>query len=119
MVAVSTKPPCSLKGSHRDALHFAFVACNRNAQLFQQDPAFICLCENWGLALQEIGHYVTWMYWTALCPLQRFDVVVFHRPRYSLRWRTLLWRLKRNDTTLIAEVEGPPSVIMTNFFKGK
>jgi hypothetical protein len=87
------------------ALRVAFVAGNRNPARFREDPSFVYRCENLGLALQAAGHQVHLLHWTALRPAQRFDVVVFHRPRWSLRWRTLLWWLHRCGTTLTADVD--------------
>lgn len=81
------------------------MAGSRNPRLFRQDPAFIYRCENVGLALQERGHRVSWLHWTALRPWQRFDVMVFHRPRYSSAWRALLWWLRRGGATMVADVD--------------
>jgi hypothetical protein len=86
-------------------LNIAFLACNRNAQLFWRDPSFVYRCENLGLALQKLGHRVTWLHWSQLRPGRRFDVAVFHRPRHSLVWRSLLWWLRRHGTTLVADVD--------------
>lgn len=86
-------------------LRIAFVAGTRNARLYRQDPAFIYRCENLGLALQNAGHRVSWLHWTALRPTDCFDVVVFHRPRFSLAWRALLWWLHRRGATLVADVD--------------
>ncbi|WP_291991767.1 hypothetical protein [Candidatus Accumulibacter sp. ACC003] len=101
MVALSV-PPGS---SPARALNIAFLACNRNPRLFRQDPSFIYRCENLGLALQGMGHRVSWLHWSTLRPGQRFDVAVFHRPRHSLLWRSLLWWLRRHGTTLVADVD--------------
>lgn len=101
MVALSFSP----SGSPERVLSIVFVACNRNPRLFQQDPSFVYRCENLGLALQAMGHRVNWLHWSALAPRQRFDVALFHRPRHSLRWRSLLWWLRRQGTTLIADVD--------------
>jgi hypothetical protein len=101
MAAVRTLP------EHADpsALRIAFVAGTRNPQLFQDDPSFIYRCQNLGLALQRLGHQVSWLHWSMLRPRQRFDVTVFHRPRYSLIWRARLWWLRRQGTILLADVD--------------
>ena len=101
MVALKV-PPADSRAS---LLNIAFLACNRNPQLFWRDPSFVYRCENLGLALQKLGHRVTWLHWSKLRPGQRFDVAVFHRPRYSLIWRSLLWWLQRHGTTLVADVD--------------
>ena len=102
---MNTQFPGSWQTAQRGALRVAFVACNRNPARFREDPSFIYRCENLGLALQAAGHQVSWLHWTALRPAQRFDVVVFHRPRWSLRWRALMWWLRRCGTTLAADVD--------------
>jgi len=86
-------------------LRIAFVAGTPNARLYRQDPAFIYRCENPGLALQDAGHRLSWLHWTALRPTDCFDVVVFHRPRFSLAWRALLWWLHRRGAMLVADVD--------------
>ncbi len=86
-------------------LNIAFLACNRHPSRFQQDPSFVYRCENLGLALQAMGHQVSWLHWSALGLRQRFDVVVFHRPRFSLVWRAFLWGLRRHGTILVADVD--------------
>ena len=101
MVALSVSP---VRYRER-ALSIAFLACSRNPRLFQKDPSFVYRCENLGLALQAKGHRVSWLHWSALVPRQRFDVVVFHRPRCSLLWRSVLWWLRRQGTTLVADVD--------------
>lgn len=95
----------SSSGFPARALSIAFLACNRNPDRFQQDPSFVYRCENLGLALQAMGHRVSWLHWSALGLRQRFDAVVFHRPRFSLVWRALLWNLRRRGTILVADVD--------------
>lgn len=92
-------------GFPQRVLRIGFLACNRNPLLFRQDPSFVYRCENLGLALQAMGHQVSWLHWSALRLAQRFDIVVFHRPRHSLRWRSLLWWLRRHGTTVLADVD--------------
>jgi hypothetical protein len=89
----------------RGLLNIAFLACNRNPGLFHFDPSFVYRCENLGLALQAMGHRVNWLHWSALRLQARFDVVVFHRPRFSLLWRALLWNLRRRGTIVVADVD--------------
>ncbi|MBK7954997.1 MAG: glycosyltransferase [Candidatus Accumulibacter sp.] len=95
----------STLGSPARMLSIAFLAGNRNPGRFQQDPSFVYRCENLGLALQAMGHRVSWLHWSDLGLRQRFDVVVFHRPRFSLLWRAFLWTLRRHGTTLVADVD--------------
>lgn len=68
-------------------LHFAFVACNRNAKLFRDEASFIYRCDNVAAGLQALGHRVSLLHLKSFPLRPRFDAVVFHRPRYSLRLR--------------------------------
>jgi hypothetical protein len=103
--AMNTPFSGPVPGPPRRALRVAFVAGNRNPARFREDPSFVYRCENLGLALQAAGHRVSWLHWTALRPAHRFDVVVFHRPRWSLRWRTLVWWLRRCGAMLTADLD--------------
>ncbi len=76
-------------------LQFAFVACNRNAGRFRDDPSFIYRCENMAAALRAGGHQVSLFHLTKFPLGKRFDAVVFHRPRQSVRFALTLLLLKR------------------------
>lgn len=85
-------------------LNVAFLACDRNPQLFGRTlPSCIAAktwawrCRSWSPS--DLAALVK------AAPRQRFDVAVFHRPRYSLIWRSLLWWLQRHGTTLVADVD--------------
>src|SRR3972149_2563656 len=88
-----------------DPLRIAFVSSTRNAKLFRQDPSFIYRCENLALALKAVGHNVSLLHWTALCPTRSYDVGLFHRPRFSLFWRALLEWLRLSGARLIADID--------------
>lgn len=87
------------------SLHFAFVACNRNAARFREDSSFIYRCENLAAALEGAGHRTTLLHLQALPLLHRFDVVIFHRPRWSLRLAAMIGLLRRRGTLLVADVD--------------
>jgi len=86
-------------------LRVAFVACNKNAARYAEDPAFIYRCENLAHALKTkgaqvwLGHLKHFAWWRG------FDVVVFHRPRASWRLRLLLNWLQRRGTRVVADFD--------------
>lgn len=86
-------------------LHFAFVACNRNAARFREDPSFIYRCENMAAALEAAGHRVTLLHLKSLPLFGRFDVAVLHRPRWSTRLALSLSLLRRRRTVLVADFD--------------
>jgi hypothetical protein len=86
-------------------LDFAFVACNRNVAQFRQDPSFIYRCENVSAPLQEAGHRVAFLHLKSFPLHHRFDVVVFHRPRWSWRLHFLLVWLRNRKTVVVADVD--------------
>lgn len=86
-------------------LRVAFIAHTPPNKAFRQDASFIYRCESLGLALQAQGHQVSFLHWTAVRPHHVFDIVVFHRPRYSLLWQALFCWLKRKGCVLIADVD--------------
>ena len=83
-------------------LQFAFVACNRNAGRFRDDPSFIYRCENMADALKVAGHQVSLFHISQFPLNQRFDTVVFHRPRQSVRFALTLLLLKRQKHCVLA-----------------
>lgn len=87
-------------------LHFAFVACNRNAARFRDDPSFVYRCENIAAALQEEGHKVS-LFHVSRFPLGlRFDAVIFHRPKQTVRLLLTLYFLKNyRQSVLVADFD--------------
>lgn len=86
-------------------LNIAFVACNKNAARYAEDPAFIYRCENLAHALQVHGAKV-WLGHISRFPVWRdWNVVVFHRPRYDLRFRLLRAFLGRRGVKVVADVD--------------
>ncbi len=86
-------------------LNIAFVACNKNAARFTEDPAFIYRCENLAHALQVHGAKV-WLGHISRFPAwSDWSVVVFHRPRYDLRFRLLRAFLGRRGVKVVADVD--------------
>lgn len=87
-------------------LNFAFVACNRNAERFREDPSFIYRCQNMAAALTAAGHQVSLFHLTKFPFGKHFDAVVFHRPHRTLRFDLTLFRLKGHKRcVLIADVD--------------
>lgn len=71
------------------------MANNRNPSLFRQDASFVYRCENVAEALAAAGHQVALLHLRSFPLRARFDAVVFHRPRYSLRLRLALRAARR------------------------
>lgn len=86
-------------------MRFAFVACNRNAARFRQDPSFIYRCENPAAALMAAGHEVVLLHVTAFPARPRFDGVIFHRPAYSMRLRLALLACRLAGVRVLADLD--------------
>lgn len=86
-------------------LRIAFIACNKNAARFREDPAFIYRCENLGLALKALGHSVWQGHLSRFPWWQHWDIAVFHRPRASWRLGMLQAWLRRRGTLTVADVD--------------
>ncbi|MCY1266994.1 hypothetical protein D9M68_161300 [compost metagenome] len=86
-------------------LRIAFVACNKNAARWREDASFLYRCENVAEALKRQGHAVWQGHVTRLPWLQRWDVVVFHRPRATWHVRAALHWLRRRRVTVVADVD--------------
>ncbi len=88
-------------------LHFAFVACNRNAARFGEDPSFIYRCKNMAAALKAAGHHVSLFHLSTFPLRKRFDAVIFHRPRRTLRFHLNLHSYKQlnSQCVLAADVD--------------
>ncbi len=71
------------------------MANNRNPALFRQDASFVYRCENLAAALTAAGHQVSLLHLKSFPLRARFDAVIFHRPRYSLRLRLALRAARR------------------------
>jgi hypothetical protein len=86
-------------------LHFAFIACNRKPARFLEDPSFIYRCENIAAAIESAGHQVSLTHISSFsyqpCP----DIVVFHRPRISIKLYLLLRALKKRGAKILADVD--------------
>ena len=66
-------------------MHFLFVATNKNKNLFRRDPSFIYRCENMAKGLEEKGHTTQLIHLKELTPFMNADVIIFHRPSFSIR----------------------------------
>lgn len=86
-------------------LRIAFAACNKNAKLYAQDPAYIYRCENLAHALQAAGHTVWQGHARHLPWAQAWDVVVFHRPRAKWWMRAMVAWLQRRGARCVADFD--------------
>ena len=83
----------------------AFLACNKRADRYLQDPSFIYRCMNLSLAAKELGHRV-WSGHVSMLPwAQHWDVVVFHRPSANLRFKATLAWLRLRGARILADVD--------------
>lgn len=83
----------------------AFVACNKNKQLFRQDPSYIYRCENLGLALKQLGHQVDFVHLQDLSWRNLYDIIVFHRPKANLLADLKQTVQKKRGTVLVADID--------------
>lgn len=83
----------------------AFVACNKNARRFGEDPSYVYRCENLGRGLEELGCSVDFVHLSRLAFHPRPDVAVFHRPRDSWLFRALLRTMRLRGTRVLADVD--------------
>ena len=87
------------------ALKIAFVSSHPSLRRFRRDPSYIYRCENLGLALQRLGHRVSFVHLKALLLPRRFDVAVFLRPSDALLYRHVVARLRRQGTVLVGDCD--------------
>lgn len=83
----------------------AFIACNKNAGRYAQDPSFLYRCMNLSHGVQLLGHQVWTGHISSLPWRQHWDLVVFHRPRASLRFKLLVMWLRKRGTRVLADVD--------------
>lgn len=57
------------------------------------------------LALKAAGHTVMLAHYSRFDPRQQYDVIVFHRPRYSLGFRFTLRQLRKQGSRCIADFD--------------
>ena len=94
-------------------LRIAFIAHTKDPQRFLQDPAFIYRCENPALVLQAQGHHVDLLHYTQFPSVihnlvrrqKRYDLVVFHRPRWRFGFATLVNALRRQGSVCVADFD--------------
>lgn len=83
----------------------AFVACNKRADRYLQDPSFVYRCMNLAHGIKALGHEVWSGHLSALPWTQRWDVLVLHRPRGTWRFRATLTWLRHRGTKVLADVD--------------
>ena len=86
-------------------MYVAFVACNRNAERFREDPSFIYRCQNLAAALEAQGHRTALLHLRQFPFSPAFDVAIFHRPQRSWRLRFALGQAKRCGTMVLADLD--------------
>lgn len=91
--------------SGQPVLRIAFVACNKNTNLYAQDPAYIYRCDNLAHALQVAGHRVWQGHVRHLPWTKDWDVVVFHRPKAQWWMRAMVAWLQRRGARCIADFD--------------
>ncbi len=85
--------------------NITFVASNRNADLYRNDPAFVYRCENLGQALSKQGHDVHFTHLTKLKWKEGYQTAIFHRPIASVRLWYLLRQLRLRGVVVIADFD--------------
>ncbi|MFW7379734.1 MAG: glycosyltransferase [Oligoflexus sp.] len=86
-------------------LRIVFIGCQKNPLRMFEDPSFIYRCENMAAALHNRGHHVHMTHISKVGLWERFDVAVFHRPRFDLRFYLLQAHLKGRGVQLIADFD--------------
>ena len=86
-------------------MHFIFVACNKNKKLYRNDPSFIYRCENLAYGLQALGHSVAFTHLSSFSFKKHTDVVIFHRPGYSLKLFATVLYLKYRSVLAVFDVD--------------
>jgi hypothetical protein len=82
-----------------------FLACNKNKGKFLEDPSFIYRCENLALSLKQLGYRVEMCHMKSFKWWNRPDIVVFHRPPYSVYLNCLIKYLNFLNARVIADVD--------------
>lgn len=92
---------------HRTRPHgrIAFLACNRVARRFRQNPSYFYRCDNVADYLSGLGMEIVRCHMKDAPTPDQVDAVVFHRPRASWRLRWLLWRYRRAGVATLADVD--------------
>ncbi len=86
-------------------LNICFLACNKNPKFFQHDPSYIYRCENLVRILESNGQKTACIHFKCFNWFGNPDVVVFHRPSFSLQLALLLWWLRLRKVRVIAEFD--------------
>ena len=86
-------------------MHILYVACNSNANLYREDGSFIYRCENVGLALLELGFTIEFCHLRDLSPTKKVSVMIFHRPKFSLRLISLIYFFKLRGVRIWADFD--------------
>lgn len=86
-------------------MNFVFVSCSKNKEMYRNDPSFIYRCENLAYNLEKIGHSFMICHISELFLLNNIDVIVFHRPTYSLKLHFICMYTKVKKIVCIVDVD--------------
>ncbi len=88
-------------------MNIDFIAFNKNPALYLNDPSFIYRCQNLAQGLHQQNCNTRMMHIKQYTLHHRAtpDIVVLHRPLYSLRLIAWITLLKRKGVTLIADID--------------
>lgn len=81
------------------------IAFNKNPILFDRDPSFIYRCHNLAQRLNEISISSTSNHYKKIQIKEDVLAVILHRPRFNLRFRYLLHKLRKNNALIIADLD--------------
>lgn len=96
-------------------MRFFFVACNKNKKLYRNDASFIYRCENLAYHLELLGHKCEFVHLRDFSLFRKCDVVVFHRPVYSLRLHFISLLLKFRG--IVSVVDADDLIFDSNYAK--
>lgn len=82
-----------------------FISFSKRPEAFIEDPSFRYRCQNLSLTLIKHGIPSTMQHIDSFTPSQDTTHVVFHRPRYSIRFRRLMKKLQLANIIAIADFD--------------
>ena len=86
-------------------MRVSFLAVNKNPKFFRKDPSYIYRCESVGLALSDLGVNTTFHHLKQHSLATFSELVVFHRPRFSIRLLLTIYWLQFQGCRVIADFD--------------
>ena len=83
----------------------SFVSFSAKPELFMDDPSFRYRCDNLAYALKGLGINCRLAHIDSFAMTADLSHVIFHRPRYSNRFRRLVRQLDNRGITVIADFD--------------